>query len=145
MEVFCWNPAVPAEPLEAFNQRLEDFALANPVLDVVPTVAAGVLTISLTEAVDADLPSAACLIPCVQAIPVAQKATLETILGAWREAMLERDTDDNPYIPFRITTHEAGDFILAVALVGGGELEIENGPGDVDDENSGAIPPGGKR
>jgi hypothetical protein len=147
MEVFCWNPAKPAEPLDAFNQRLEDYCVANPVLDIAPSVALGIITISLTDAADAEVASAACLIPRLIAVPADQIANAERFLGAEITTLKERDTEEDPYIPFRVSTHDVGGHLLALVLIGGGELEIDETP-SVDDPNTGAIPPsvrGGKR
>lgn len=156
MEIFAWNPVARSETLEGFNQRLEDFCLANPVLDITPSVLGRVIVLSLTEAADAELATAACLIPRVLWVPAEHLITAETYLGQQLQVLKDRDTDDAPYIPFKLTLHPAGaDGAYAVVLVGGGELEIagegEGGDagdaGDAGDPDTGAIPPavrGGK-
>lgn len=142
MEIFAWSPDARSESLDAFNQRLEDFCLANPVLDITPSVVGSMIALSLTEAADAELESAACLIPRVLWVPPESMLAAEAYLGAQLQALKERDREDAPYIPFKMTLHPCGPGAYAVVLVGGGELALE-GPdaGDAADPHAGAIPP----
>src|SRR5574343_837227 len=142
MEIFAWNPDAGAETLDAFNQRLEDFCIANPVLQIVPSIIGGSIALSLTEAADADVNTLNCLVPVVIFVPEAQMLALEAHLGQCLQALKARDSEDEPFTPFQVTLHPATGGAYAVVLVSAGELDLDGdaGPGDASDPDAGAIP-----
>lgn len=149
MEVFSWSPR-SAETVEAFNQRMQNFCDANPVVNVVTSVAHDVVMLSLTEAIDADIESAACFTPRLYAFNEAEMPQLEALMSAEIAALRELDSDETTCIPIQANIYPKSSGAYAVVLISGDEFVADGGDpapaygADLD----GAIPPalrGGKR
>ncbi len=136
MEVFSFTDG-SVETLEAFNTRLRDFCVANPVLTVVPSTAHNTLLLSLVEAADAigdDItPEAAeelvCFIPAVTWVDAKDLPQLEQQLTAVVTALREADSDDNPSAPAHATLYPTPNGAFVVLLINSGGLDL-SGPAE---------------
>lgn len=129
MEVFAWNPKAGNETLDAFNDRLHAYCVENPVIAVDVSTFAEAIVVSLTMAEDAGLEVAAALIPHVILLAPTHRLQLEQVLGNRIQWLAEQDSDDNPCVPFKVTTHatDAAGNGYAVILINGGEIELDSG------------------
>lgn len=131
MEVFSFTNG-GLETLEAFNTRLRDFCVANPVLTIVPSTAHDTLLLSLVEAVDAigddmapeDAAELVCFIPVVMWVEAKDLPQLERQLSAVVTTLREADSDDNPSAPAHATLYPTPGGAFVVLLINSGGLDL---------------------
>ncbi len=88
MDVFAFTPG-GVETLDAFNERLGKYALANNVIGAVSSTIGSTLVLSLT--LDSDIPGIAAVRPFVAIIPTEGLAGLERGLDSLLTAMKAQD------------------------------------------------------
>lgn len=116
MEFFVYNLAKPREDIQSFNHRLQQYCADNDVIQAESSFVGPSLVVALTVMENIQLPAANTVSVEVHLVD-GHSDDLEEQLSKVLDDMAERDTEEDPVLPFQARIHPRPDLCTQGAIV----------------------------